>query len=282
MKQVWLTLALFLVLSACNNISQDSVILADQDQHYAFAEDIRTLKHKLTGYLTIDDFTMSSTEAQLDKILAVLNKYNAKATFFLNCKRFVDEPETLSILRKIQTSGNSIGNHSYSHFSEGTDGVNNKELRFYYPDMPTQAYRWYTWWYGYALGFNMLYEEVVGCDKVMKDNNITAYKKIFRPPYGEMGTPLIEILSKAGYSGLFKFWSNDTCDYKTSTTAQEIRDAILLGTIPKPCTDNESIILQPIRNNDVVLLHFSDRTNTVQGLDLALQVAAKYFNFKGM
>lgn len=61
-------------------------------------------------YLTIDDGPSSIT----DQICDLLNKYNAKATFFVlgqNVKRYPD------MLKRIHKDGHLIGNHTYSHIN---------------------------------------------------------------------------------------------------------------------------------------------------------------------
>jgi len=58
--------------------------------------------------LTFDDGPASQTE----KILDVLNEFNAKATFFFIGNRIKGNEE---ILKKIDAKGHLIGNHSYSH-----------------------------------------------------------------------------------------------------------------------------------------------------------------------
>ncbi|HOZ29426.1 MAG TPA: polysaccharide deacetylase family protein [Bacteroidales bacterium] len=60
-------------------------------------------------YLTFDD---GPTPVITEKVLALLDKYNAKSSFFCigeNAEKF---PE---IIEKIKQNGHSLGNHSYSH-----------------------------------------------------------------------------------------------------------------------------------------------------------------------
>ena len=46
------------------------------------------------------------------KILKILNKHGAKATFFLIGKNIISNEE---LVRKISNEGHSIGNHTYYH-----------------------------------------------------------------------------------------------------------------------------------------------------------------------
>jgi peptidoglycan/xylan/chitin deacetylase (PgdA/CDA1 family) len=66
---------------------------------------------KNTLYLTFDD---GPNPMITEKVLLILEKYNAKASFFCkgqNCRLY---PE---ILEKIKKGGHTIGNHSYSHLN---------------------------------------------------------------------------------------------------------------------------------------------------------------------
>ncbi|MDD3741127.1 MAG: polysaccharide deacetylase family protein [Bacteroidales bacterium] len=69
----------------------------------------RIKSSSLQLYLTFDD---GPTPVITEKVLALLEKYNAKASFFCtgeNAKRFPD------IIENIKTGGHTVGNHSYSH-----------------------------------------------------------------------------------------------------------------------------------------------------------------------
>lgn len=48
------------------------------------------------------------------KVLDILARYKAKATFFVIGKH-IETPEAQAILRRMQAEGHGIGNHSYSH-----------------------------------------------------------------------------------------------------------------------------------------------------------------------
>ncbi len=68
--------------------------------------DLEKYKHKV--YLTFDDGPGQNTE----DILAILDKYNVKATFFVVGK---DDEYTETVLNHIVDGGHTIGLHSYSH-----------------------------------------------------------------------------------------------------------------------------------------------------------------------
>jgi len=60
-------------------------------------------------FLTFDD---GPAEEVTPKILEILNKYNAKATFFCTGSKADKFPK---IIQEIKNQGHTIGNHSYSH-----------------------------------------------------------------------------------------------------------------------------------------------------------------------
>lgn len=65
--------------------------------------------NKNSIYLTFDD---GPTPGLTDKILSILSKYNAKATFFCIGKNVKKYPD---LYNQIVSSGNSFGNHSMTH-----------------------------------------------------------------------------------------------------------------------------------------------------------------------
>ena len=67
-------------------------------------------------YLTFDD---GPIEGVTDKVLEILGRYNAKATFFCLGKNVVQHS---SLFQQIMEKGHSVGNHTYSHHSAWTSG----------------------------------------------------------------------------------------------------------------------------------------------------------------
>ena len=74
---------------------------------------LKSFCHKPTSEkilaLTFDD---SPDEGMTPKVLAVLKRYNIKATFFMIGSKVIQQPH---IVREIVAEGHSIGNHTYSH-----------------------------------------------------------------------------------------------------------------------------------------------------------------------
>ncbi|MCD4736018.1 MAG: polysaccharide deacetylase family protein [Bacteroidales bacterium] len=107
-------------------------------------------------FLTFDDGPDPGTTPQ---ILDILQRFNAKATFFCTGNRAKKYPE---IILKIIDSGHMLGNHGFDH----KNGWNTS----------TEEY----------------FEDVVKCKNVINSS-------LFRPPYGRILNPQIKKLKNAGF-----------------------------------------------------------------------------------
>lgn len=109
--------------------------------------------------ITFDDGPVPNTNAVLD----VLDRYQARATFFCIGKNIEAHPD---ILKRIKAGGHEIGNHSYSH--------------------------------SYFFSFfskKKIIEEIEHANKLLK--NITGLDcDLFRPPYGVMNPPIAKAVSQ--------------------------------------------------------------------------------------
>jgi peptidoglycan/xylan/chitin deacetylase (PgdA/CDA1 family) len=109
-----------------------------------------------TIYLTFDD---GPTPEVTDWVIDMLDKYNAKATFFCigrNVDRFPD------IFKKIILKGHSVGNHTYSHLNGWRCSVQE-----------------------YAEDVSLASQHIPG--------------KLFRPAYGRISSKQIKVLKAQGY-----------------------------------------------------------------------------------
>ncbi len=101
-------LALFVLFSACSQKAADKQKSASQTSPMSYANATKKC------YLTFDDGPHPNDL----KIIKILDKYNAKATFFYNGYK-IGGSETVdngqAITRKVVAAGHSLGNHSYSH-----------------------------------------------------------------------------------------------------------------------------------------------------------------------
>ncbi|GFP77165.1 polysaccharide deacetylase family protein [Clostridium fungisolvens] len=75
-------------------------------------EDALSEDGKKTAYLTFDDGPSTTITP---KVLDTLKKYNINATFFLLGSNIQKNSQSRSLVSKIYSDGNAIGNHTYSH-----------------------------------------------------------------------------------------------------------------------------------------------------------------------
>ncbi len=136
---------------------------------------------------TFDDGPHPQTPA----VLEVLEKHNAKGTFFCIGENIEKEPQ---IAKQIVQNGHLIANHTYSHH------------RWFdlYPSAKMQA-------------------DIVQCNAVIK--KITGVENsYFRPPYGVTNPPLAKAIKKSGLQSIG--WSFRTYD-TNKQSALELKETIL-------------------------------------------------------
>ena len=129
--------------------------------------------------LTFDDGPSKYTET----ILACLEKYDARATFFVQGKTVSRYPETLKHLTNI---GCETGNHTWSHIKLTTATSE---------DVASQI-----------SSTNQAVFDITG-----------VYPKLFRPPYGAYNGA---VLASANMPAIM--WSVDTLDWKTRNTEKTV------------------------------------------------------------
>ena len=123
--------------------------------------------------LTFDDGPGPYTE----KLLDILDKYDAKATFFLIGSKVSGQA---SVVRSIQARGHQLGNHSWSH-----------------PELP-------------KLSVDQIAGEIDRTNEAIRQ--ATGVKpSILRPPYGAVNSVVLEQLRLRNMSSIL--WSVDTRDW---------------------------------------------------------------------
>lgn len=125
-------------------------------------------------YLSFDD---GPHPQNTQVMLNILDKYNARATFFVVGE---DAEKNIEILKKVSAAGHTVANHSYSHIR-------------------------------YENNIKEFMEDVVKCEEVLQKAKIPT-KRYFRIPYGTVSLKLFIRLLKDGYT--VAFWNKDTKDYK--------------------------------------------------------------------
>ena len=114
----------------------------------------------------------------IDDILEILDKYNAKATFFL-VGSWIDDNEILA--RKIHSKGHELGNHSNTHAN--TTVLDEKDI---------------------------LEEIQLTTDKI--SNLVGEEVNLYRPPFGEVDSKTMKICKSLGYRVVK--WDIDSLDWK--------------------------------------------------------------------
>lgn len=124
--------------------------------------------------LTFDD---GPHPGYTEKLLAILSKYNVKATFFVVGKEAAKHPQ---LVKESFDAGHSIGNHTYSHVDL---------TRIYSDDVAV---------------------EIKACGKVLYE--ITGkYCDLFRPPGGNFNNQIEKIATVLGYTTVL--WTANSADY---------------------------------------------------------------------
>jgi peptidoglycan/xylan/chitin deacetylase (PgdA/CDA1 family)/GT2 family glycosyltransferase len=139
--------------------------------------------------LTFDD---GPNEPYTSHVLSILEQHEIKATFFVigqNARRY---PE---VCRRIVTTGNVIGNHSYHH---------RKSLCL-------------RWGKAVARDIKLAHQAIHEC---------TGFEpKLFRPPYGYRTPWLMRTARHLGYTVVT--WDNMTGDWKANKSGEEIGQTIV-------------------------------------------------------
>lgn len=123
-------------------------------------------------------FDVAWGSENIEDILDILDKYNAKATFFL-VGSWIDDNEDL--VKEIHNRGHEIGNHSNTHSSFSEISKENKE-----------------------------YELLITSTKI---KSITGDDvNLFRPPFGNVDKETIDVCKSLGYHTIK--WDVDSWDWK--------------------------------------------------------------------
>lgn len=139
------------------------------------------VKGRKKRYMSIT-FDSSWNNTQTYKLLDLLDKYDARATFFLTAFFIKENPKQVA---DILSRGHEIGNHTNTHTSFLIfDPIENKQ---------------------------QIEKEIVECHKVVKDMfNIDMC--LFRFPYGHYSDETIAIVRDLGYFPIQ--WTADSSDWK--------------------------------------------------------------------
>ena len=143
-----------------------------------------------TIHLTFDD---GPTPEITDWTLDVLNKYNAKATFFCIGKNVEANPE---LFKRIVNDGHSIGNHTYNHLK------------------------------GWKTKTKNYLDSIEKTAVVFKSFNIET--TLFRPPYGQIKPKQVKQLLQKNYDIIM--WNILSLDWDKNTSKEKCLTNIINNT----------------------------------------------------
>ena len=149
-------------------------------------------------YLTFDDGPIPEVTPQ---VLAILERYGIKATFFMVGENIDKHPE---VFAQVLQAGHSIGNHTYNH------------LKGWRTPFHTYMDNVHKWEQAYLTGVAGLTAEAVPL--------LTAKQSLFRPPYGKATLRQRRALHRLGYRLIY--WDILTRDYDSSRSPQAMFDLI--------------------------------------------------------
>ena len=144
-------------------------------------------------------FDGGSTDESGEAILSALKKHNVKGTFFLTGK-FVEKNQEL--VKNISAEGHEIFNHTYSH-----------------PDLT-------------ALSDELIEDELLRMETIVKNLTGKSTKPYFRPPFGARNERVYATALRAGFQPVY--WTIDALDWKEGRgiDAEDVKHRILLNLAP--------------------------------------------------
>lgn len=148
-----------------------------------------------TVYLTFDDGPIPEVTPQ---VLAILDRYGIKATFFMVGENIDKHPD---VFAQVVAAGHSVGNHTYNHLK------------------------------GWHTPIDEYMANVARCQKAIITHQ-TSFRipTLFRPPYGKATLRQRFALHQEGYQLIY--WDVLTRDYDASVTPDQIMATVRRETRP--------------------------------------------------
>lgn len=194
-------------------------------------------------FLTFDDW---GTDASINKLLYVLRKHKANATFFILTHNVLKNP---NLLRAIAVGGNDIGAHSDMHKPMTTQNVHNNTMR---PSVQSRQ--------EYMQDLSSCYKKLETITGDVSINGHPALTRYFRPPQLTISKMGFECLYDNGFSYIID-GSYSTHDYD-QTNLQG-----MISSIKAAIFDENG----KVRNGAILVMHMSDSGEyTAVALDMIL------------
>ncbi len=179
--------------------------------------------------LTFDDGPSPHT----NKILNILKKYRAKATFFVTG---VQVKYGCNTLKRIYNEGHEIANHTYDHS--------------YLPGKSISYQKW----------------QIETTQKaIQKCLGINYTSRWFRAPYGAQDSNTIKVVRSLGLNTAL--WTIDTNDWRSTTTTNSIinivvkskgQDVVLMHDIHQKTANSLESILINLNQSNMIFMNLSD------------------------
>ena len=185
-----------------------------------------------------------------DRILAVLQKYNAKATFFYVGTQAEKYPSTV---KRMADAGMEIGNHSYKH-----------------ENLPKLS----------EAGIETSLSKTNSILRKLSGQSVS----LVRPPYGATGGSVKSALASTGQPSIL--WSIDTLDWKTKNTHNTVNvvltqvkdgDVILMHSIYKQTAEAAEQIVPALKERGYQLVTVSE---LAKARGVSLQAGKNYSSFR--
>lgn len=193
-------------------------------------------------FLTFDDW---GTDAALNKILYVLRKHNATATFFIITRNVMNNP---NLLRSIALEGNDIGSHTDQHLVlVKRDPKTGKLAKALSKEE-------------YVKDYTTAYQKLFDVTGDLTVNGKPALTKFIRPVGLAISKPGMEAMFEAGYQYVIS-GSSSTYDYKAKNVTELVR------------TMKNDIYLKngELNKGAILVMHMSDTSVfTAMALDILL------------
>jgi peptidoglycan/xylan/chitin deacetylase (PgdA/CDA1 family) len=185
------------------------------------------------------------------RLLQILEKYNAKATFFM-CGYSLERNDTEEILKKMEALGCDLGNHTMNH--KQLDKIKAKKIR----------------------------KEVNGVSEIIK-SYVGHNPKFVRPPYGA-GIKSKKVIENVGYPMIC--WNVDSLDWKTKSKKKTIKnvlrdagdgDIVLMHDIHEWTVDAVEKIIPKLQKQGY---HFVTVSEMAKARNVELKNGQAYFSFE--
>lgn len=187
-------------ISQSSHLQEFDKLFAEWNQEsYSTVQNPGNALNEKVVYLTFDD---GPDPNWTPKVLDLLARHNAKATFFMIGRNVVTEPQTVL---QVAQAGQMIGNHSFNHLALSKLSWNDFFLELRDTDQAIRT----------ALSQQPdLLDQVARC---------------MRPPYGEANPNIYNYAYRMNYD--VSFWSLDTMDW-SGVSAEDILNTVMASVKP--------------------------------------------------